>query len=89
FILSFKGKVKSLILLGDTSIKIKETALKYGFKEIFLAKDMEKAVNLAYSLSEKGDNILLSPACASWGMFKNFEERGKIFKQIVDRLGEE
>lgn len=89
FIKSFNGKVKALVLLGDTSSKIKETALKYGFKENFLVNSMEEAVDLAYSLSKKGDNILLSPACASWGMFKNFEERGRVFKHKVDVLGEE
>lgn len=89
FIKAFNGKIKILILLGATSLKIKETALKYGFENIFLVNSMEEAVDLAYSLSEKGDNILLSPACASWGMFENFEERGKVFKQMVDGLGEE
>ncbi|OLS03881.1 UDP-N-acetylmuramoyl-L-alanine--D-glutamate ligase [Tissierella creatinophila] len=89
FIKSFNGKVKALVLLGDTSSKIKETALKYGFKENFLVNSMEEAVDLAYSLSKKGDNILLSPACASWGMFENFEERGRVFKHKVDVLGEE
>lgn len=89
FILSFDGKVKSLVLLGATGMKIKETALKLGFNESFIVDSMEEAVNLAYSLSKAGDNILLSPACASWGMFKNFEERGGVFKQVVGRLGED
>nr|WP_300002291.1 UDP-N-acetylmuramoyl-L-alanine--D-glutamate ligase [Tissierella sp.] len=89
FIKSFKNRVKSLVLLGQTSQQIKETALAYGFKEIFLAGDMKEAVNLAYKLSKSGDNILLSPACASWGMFKNFEERGKVFKSIVASLGDD
>lgn len=89
FIKAFNGKVKALILLGDTSLKIKEIAFKYGFEKNFLVNNMKEAVNLAYSLSEKGDNILLSPACASMGMFKNFEERGKVFKLMVDGLGEE
>ena len=86
---SFNGKVKALILLGATSSKIKEIGLKHGFNENFLVKDMEEAVSLAYSLSKAGDNILLSPACASWGMFKDFKERGKVFKQIVGRVGDE
>lgn len=89
FIKAFKGKVNMLILLGQTSLKIKETAEENGFTENFLVSNMEEAVNLAYSLSQRGDNILLSPACASWGMYKNFEERGKDFKETIDRLEEE
>ncbi len=50
---------------------------------------MDEAVTLAYKLSHKGDNILLSPACASWDMYKNFEERGNHFKSIVNRLKED
>lgn len=88
-IASFDGKVKALILLGATSSKIKEIGLKYGFNENYLVKDMKEAVSLAYKLSKAGDNILLSPACASWGMFKDFKERGKVFKQMVASLGDE
>lgn len=87
-ILSFNGKVKSLILLGATALTIKEAASKYAFNDSYLVDSMEEAVKLSYSLSIQGDNILLSPACASWGMFKNFEERGRVFKHIVDGLGE-
>lgn len=86
---SFNGKVKALILLGATSSKIKEIGLKYGFNETYIVKNMKEAVNLSYNLSEAGDNILLSPACASWGMFKDFKERGEVFKQMVGRLGDE
>ena len=88
FIRAFQGKVNALILLGQTALKIKETAEESGFTRSFLVSDMEEAVDLAYSLSQRGDNILLSPACASWGMFKNFEERGKVFKEAIDRLEE-
>ncbi len=86
---AFNGKVKALILLGATSSRIKETGLKYGFSKSYIVNNMKEAVKLAYSLSKTGDNILLSPSCASWGMFKDFKERGEVFKQMVDRLGEE
>lgn len=89
FIKSFQGKVKAIILLGQTSLKISKTAKKLGFDEVYLVNSMKEAVDLAYNLSTKGDNILLSPACASWDMFKNFEERGRAFKEAVGRLEED
>jgi UDP-N-acetylmuramoylalanine--D-glutamate ligase len=55
---------------------------------VFLASDMESAVSKAYELSEEGDNILLSPACASWDMYKNYEERGDHFRELVRKLME-
>lgn len=85
----FNGKDIRMILLGGTSNKIKKSAIKHDFNNYYLAKDMKEAVDLAYRLSRRGDSILLSPACASWDMFKNFEERGRIFKQMVYDLGEE
>lgn len=88
FIDSFKGKVKYLILLGSTKDKIRDIALKHDYKDIKLVNTMEDAVNLAYSLSKPGDTILLSPACASWDMYKNFEERGNDFKRLVYNLGD-
>lgn len=80
---SFNGKVKELILLGETKEKIKLTAEKHGFKNIRLVDDMKEAVKLAYEIGEKNNNVLLSPACASWGMYTNFEERGQDFKNLV------
>ncbi|MGJ0848396.1 UDP-N-acetylmuramoyl-L-alanine--D-glutamate ligase [Tissierella praeacuta] len=82
-ILSFNGKVKELILLGSTKEKIKETAINNGFNNVHLVENMKEAVKLAYNCGEEKDNILLSPACASWDMYNNFEERGQDFKDAV------
>ena len=48
--------------------------------------DLEESVKAAYNLSDEGDVILLSPACASWDQFETFEERGELFKKIVEEL---
>lgn len=89
FIKSFKGKVKALVLLGDTAEKIKETAIKYGFNNIYIVDSMKEAVNKSFELGDQGDTVLLSPACASWDMYKSFEERGKDFKEAVFDLKED
>lgn len=82
----FPGKVKKLVLLGQTRDKIYECCRKYGFDEISYAEDMNEAVKICASFADEGDYVLLSPACASWGMFKNYEERGEIFKRCVEEL---
>lgn len=82
-ILSFNGKVKELILLGTTKEKIKQTALEHNIENVHLVDNMKEAVELANSLGNAKDNILLSPACASWDMYNNFEERGQDFKDAV------
>ena len=85
---SFEGKVKWLVLIGQTREKIAECAKKHGFYNIKLADTFEECLALCTSLAEEGDAVLLSPACASWGMFPNYEVRGKIFKDYVNGLGE-
>ena len=82
----FPGKVKKLVLLGETRDKIYECCKKYGFDEISYAEDMSEAVKACASFADEGDYVLLSPACASWGMFRNYEERGRIFKKCVEEL---
>lgn len=85
----FNGKISHMLLMGATAEKIADTARELGFNDITFVNSMEEAVNKAYELSEKGGNVLLSPCCASWGMFKNYEERGRIFKDLVNKLPEE
>ncbi|NFA62028.1 UDP-N-acetylmuramoyl-L-alanine--D-glutamate ligase [Clostridium sporogenes] len=84
-------KIKTLILMGDTKNKIKA-----AFEKVILDKksnmkivtvdSMEEAVKMAYKISEEGDIITLSPACASFDMYPNFEIRGNEFKNIVNGL---
>lgn len=86
WIQAFDGKVKHLVLLGETKDKIADTARQCGFQEIILVHTLEEAVKTAASLAESGDSVLLSPACASWDMFKSYEERGDKFKELVNSL---
>lgn len=81
-------KVKTLILCGPTSEKI-EAAVNSAAGEkprILKSKNMEMSVRLAYGSAESGDTVILSPASASFDAFKNFEERGRQFKRIVNEL---
>lgn len=83
---AFEGKVKYLVLLGQTREKIAEAARRVGFQDIILVDTLAEAVNTCAKLAEPGEAVLLSPACASWGMFKNYEERGDKFKEFVNAL---
>ncbi|GAB1475180.1 UDP-N-acetylmuramoyl-L-alanine--D-glutamate ligase [Bacillota bacterium] len=86
FIEAFGGKVKALILIGKTAGKIREAAGKHGFTNTFMAKNMEECVNESFRIANPGDTVLLSPACASWDMYLNFEQRGDHFKACVNNL---
>ena len=83
FIESFDGKIKELVLIGATAEKIKACALEHGFTNIKMADSLEGAVSICKADSENGDAVLLSPACASWDMFKSYEQRGRLFKDLV------
>ena len=83
---SFGEKVRYLVLVGATKEKIAETARRKGFDNVILADTFEEAVMESARLAREGDAVLLSPACASWGMFKNFEGRGDKFKELVNHL---
>jgi len=89
FIQSFNERVKDLVLLGEAKDKIRETALRYGFKNIHLVNTIREAVYKSFQLAKEGDNVLLSPACTSWDMYASYEERGKDFKKAVFDLKEE
>jgi UDP-N-acetylmuramoylalanine--D-glutamate ligase len=86
FVKTFDGRVKDLVLIGVTADKIEKTAREHGFSNIHRVSTFEDAVATCSRLAKPGDCVLLSPACASWGMFKNFEERGRIFKSLVKGL---
>lgn len=81
-----KENVYALVLLGETAQKIKECAQNKGFDNITIVKDMKEAVNASYQIAKDGDVVLLSPACASWDMYKSFEVRGCDFKDNVNNL---
>lgn len=83
---SFGEKIRYLVLVGATKEKIAETAKRKGFENVILTETFEEAVMESAKLAREGDAVLLSPACASWGMFKNFEERGDKFKELVNHL---
>ncbi len=78
-----KNKVKVLILIGEARHEL-EKMLPYEKSKII--ENFDEAFNYAYSLSEEGDTVLLSPGCTSFDSFKNYEERGNYFKSLVNSL---
>ncbi|MCM1047833.1 MAG: UDP-N-acetylmuramoyl-L-alanine--D-glutamate ligase [Clostridiales bacterium] len=83
---AFDGKVKCFVLIGQTREKIAECAKKHGIQNIVLANDFKEAFDICVENAKPGDAVLLSPACASWGMFPNYEVRGRMFKDFVNEL---
>ena len=83
---AFDGKVKYLVLLGQTREAIAECARAHGFTNIIFADSLEEVVSICARKAQPGDAVLLSPACASWGMFPNYEVRGRQFKELVHKL---
>ena len=83
---AFDGKVRYLVLLGQTKEKIAEAAGRCGFEHVIMTESLEEAVAFCAEHANPGDAVLLSPACASWGMFPNYEVRGKRFKELVYQL---
>src|SRR5699024_1791613 len=86
WIQTFGNKINKLLLMGATAHKIADCAEKNGFYEYQFVDNMEEAVRIASECAKPGEAVLLSPACTSWGMFPNYEVRGKIFKELVHKL---
>jgi len=78
-----KEKVKGLVLIGESTGEFSKIYSEFNPS---IAGSLDDAVVKAMKLAEKGDSILLSPACASFDMFKNFEERGRAFRQSFENL---
>lgn len=83
-----RERVTAVVAIGESAGLIKEVAEKAGIAadKIYLAKDLPDVVNHCHSIAVPGDVVLLSPACASWDMFRSYEERGDIFKDLVHTL---
>ena len=83
---SFNENIKHLVLVGATAPKILAAANKCNYISTTVVDTFDGAIRTAYRLSDKGGNVLLSPACASFDMFNNYEERGRVFKELVWQL---
>ena len=83
---AFDGKVKALVLIGQTREAIRDCALKHGITNVILADTYEECFKICTEQACPGDAVLLSPACASWGMFPGYEVRGRQFKDMVNAL---
>ncbi|MFZ5899734.1 UDP-N-acetylmuramoyl-L-alanine--D-glutamate ligase [Desulforudis sp. 1088] len=89
FAARFPGRVRALVVLGESAEDIARAAREQGLERILRAADLKDAVRLSRDNAEPGDVVLLSPACASWDMFKSYEERGDLFREIVKRMAAE
>ena len=86
WISAFDGKVKKLVLIGVTAKKIAKTCDRMGFTDYVFADSLQEAVDICHDTAVSGDAVLLSPACASWDMFDSYEQRGRMFKDMVRKL---
>ncbi|SFG27844.1 UDP-N-acetylmuramoylalanine--D-glutamate ligase [Desulfotomaculum arcticum] len=78
-----RQKTRVMVILGECAAEIEQAARQAGVTNILKAASFNEAVLMAHGAAKSGDVVLLSPACASWDMFKNYEERGELFRQIV------
>lgn len=84
-LIPYLKNVKHIVCYGETKNRIKDFAIKNNI-DVTVTENLDEAVHAAYNISLEGDTILLSPACASWDQYKNFEERGDEFKKIVSEF---
>jgi len=81
-----RNRVKRLILIGEAKERM---ARELGtLTDTVMAPSLEEAVLMAHRTAKKGDVVLLSPACSSYDMFRDYKERGKVFKEAVKRTGD-
>ncbi|SCJ66192.1 UDP-N-acetylmuramoylalanine--D-glutamate ligase [uncultured Clostridium sp.] len=85
---AFTPQIQTLVLIGQTADQILAAAKKCGFDRVMRAGDMAGAVKTAFRVAQPGGSVLLSPACASFDMFSDYEERGRVFKEEVRHLKE-
>ena len=83
-----KASVREVVLVGEASRRFRNALEQAGFSSIHQSGSLEEAVRISLGLGKSGDIVLLSPACASFDMFRNFEERGRAFKRAVRELGQ-
>jgi UDP-N-acetylmuramoylalanine--D-glutamate ligase len=86
FIDAFGETVTHMVVLGETADKLIKAAKEKGFDRVYRVGSVEESVRKAFSLASPGYNVLFSPACASWDMFRDYEERGRVFKSAVRAL---
>lgn len=81
-----KKKVESVIVFGETKNRLYNELIENSFKNVYKKENLLESFNKALDISKEGYDILLSPACASWDMYKSFEERGDEFKELFGRI---
>jgi UDP-N-acetylmuramoylalanine--D-glutamate ligase len=81
-----KDTVKSVILIGEAAERFNKALIERGFDTIRHADNLDDAVRSSFEISYPGDKVLLSPACASFDMFEDYEHRGRVFKEAVAKL---
>ncbi|MFZ5752976.1 MAG: UDP-N-acetylmuramoyl-L-alanine--D-glutamate ligase, partial [Bacillota bacterium] len=81
-----KDRVKALVLVGQAAGEIEEAVKKTGYYNYYRVETFKDAVYKARDLANQGDIVLLSPACASFDMFRSYEHRGEVFKELVHEL---
>jgi UDP-N-acetylmuramoylalanine--D-glutamate ligase len=83
------GKISRIITIGQTAEQIRSQLAQAGYPHVQYAESLDKAVDMARAAAVSGGNVLLSPACASFDMFSDYEQRGRVFKQIAQQIADE